>query len=357
MFGRKVFISGATGFIGGRIAERLWLDCNIASRCLVRNLSRAARLARIPVVMIQGDVLNRDATEKAVRGCETVFHCAFGNTDNEDLNALITEEGTRNVGELSLENGVSRFIYLSSVAVYGPRPPENVDEETPTQFSEDAYGNSKIRAEAICEELAERGLPVTVIRPTVVFGPFSPIWTVGVIKRITAGGWENIHGMDGLCNPVFIDDLTESLFLCVKEDQAVGETFIISGERPILWKEYFDAYARTGNAPLPKTISTGRRMLLELLRRPARRTTNILRKYAEPQLVDIYSSMNRLSPRLTHKIDRMFRGGIRDEEIDKFSQKTEYSIAKAKRILGYSPRPFNEGMAITADWLRHHEYI
>jgi len=354
---KSVFITGATGFIGGRVAERLWIDCGIASNCLIRNYSNAARIARLPVKMIPGDVLKRDSIETAMEGCEIVFHCAYGNTNDNDLNRRINEEGTRNVGEIALSNAVKRFIYISSVAVYGPSPPERVDEETPTQFTVDQYGNSKIRTEGICKELIRSGLPVVIIRPTVVYGPFSPIWTIGTIKRVFTGGWENVYGMNGLCNAVYIDDLVESLFLCLNTKNSIGETFIVSGDRPIKWNDYYASYLKMVDLPVPQKISKRRRKIKEQIRNVLRPAIGMIRKFFEPQLLDIYFQMKDNKPHLAMKIESFIRGGIRDNEVNRYSHKTLFSIDKAKQVLGYSPRSFEDGMKITHEWLKHHGYI
>jgi nucleoside-diphosphate-sugar epimerase len=185
----KPFITGATGFIGGRIAERLWIDYGIESHCLVRNFSNAARLSRLPVQMIPGDVLNKSSIEEGMEGCNIIFHCAYGNTNDSTLNSQINEIGTTNVCETALKRRVKKLVHISSVAVYGSNPPAEVNEKTPIAFSDDDYGNSKIRAEIICHKYIAKGLPITIIRPTIVFGPFSPIWTIGIIKRILGGAW------------------------------------------------------------------------------------------------------------------------------------------------------------------------
>jgi nucleoside-diphosphate-sugar epimerase len=353
----KVLITGATGFIGGRIAERLWIDYGIKSHCLVRSYSTAARLARLPVKIFAGDLLEKSSIESAIAGCEVVFHCAYGNSDDLYLNRRVNEEGTKNLAEISLKKGIKRFVYISSVAVYGAYPPEVVNEKTPVQFSSDEYGNSKIRAEKICTDLFEKGLPVVIVRPTVVFGPFSPIWTVGVIKRVLIGGWENVEGINGLCNAVYVDDLVDCLFLVVKNDEAIGETFIVSGESPITWNEYFGAYMKLAKLHVPQAISRTKRKLRAFFSTVARLNVNILRRFFEPQLIDMYLLLKQKNPHFVRKLDGLIRGGIKENELSRFSRKTIYSIDKARNMLGYSPRTFDEGMRVTAKWLKHHGYI
>jgi nucleoside-diphosphate-sugar epimerase len=354
---QKAFITGATGFIGGRIAEKLWIEYGIKSHCLVRNISNAARLARLPVTMLPGDVLDKTSIEDAMEGCDTVFHCAYGNTNDSVLNNRINEEGTTNICEIALKKGIKKLIYISSVAVYGRNPPSVVSEETPTVFSDDEYSNSKIRAEKICFNFIDTGLSVIIIRPTIVFGPFSPIWTIGVIQRILVGGWENVKGMEGLCNPVYIDDLVDSLFLCINLDRAVSQIFIISGDKPITWNQYFSAYMKLTGLPTPKEISENTRRLKAMFGSLLRAKLTFMRKFFEPQLQDIYHHLKDERPHLIHRLERLIRGGIRNKETKLFSHRTAYSIEKSRRILGYSPRSFEEGMRVTSKWLKHHRYI
>ena len=353
----KVLITGATGFIGGRIAERLWIDRKVTSKALVRNFSKAARLARLPVRIVQGDLLDKDSLRRAVEGCEVVFHCAYGNTDDPSLNRRINEDGTRNIGEAALEAGVRRFIHLSTVAVYGPNPPAFVDEKTPTEFSGDEYGDSKLRAEQVCFQLFREGLPVVIVRPTIVFGPFSPIWTIGIIERLKLGGWENVQGIDGLCNAVYIDDLVDALFLCVEVDKAVGEVFIISGPKPISWREYFDTYRKLLNLPNFREVSRGRWKIEAAVRSIVRSYVKVIGTFFEPQLQSFYRLIRMKRPSLAGKLERLVRGGVRSGELRLFQCRSTFMIDKAKRMLGYRPSPFEEGMKVTEEWLRYHEYI
>ena len=209
----------------------------------------------------------------------------------------------------------------------------------------------------ICADLAGKGLPIVIMRPVVVFGPFSPIWTVGTIERIRIGGWDKIEGVNGLCNPVYIDDLVDSLFLSVTNNHAVGKTFNISGSETVTWNEYYSAYAELVGISLPAEISRSRQRVINLVRVPLRKALDLARKIMERQMVEVYSMLMERFPRLTSRLDRLIRGGIRNHEINRFSMKTEYSCAKAEKTLGYSPRSFTEGMELTAQWLRHHGYI
>ena len=351
-------VTGATGFIGGRLVERLWLDCGIGSNCLIQSFSKAARLARLPVKLHSGNVLDRDSIRKSLEQCSMVFNCAYGNTRDPALNQRVNEEGLINLAEVSLEKGIKRFVHISSVAVYGPSPPAFVDEETHVNISNDEYGKSKIITEDICHDFLRKGLPIVIIRPTVVFGPFSPLWTVGVMRRVKAGGWSNLIGATGLCNPVYIDDVVDGLLLCVENDSAIGNTFILSGDRPVTWNDFIDVHRTLAGLPESSAkLSQNTQWLRTIISRIFRANVHILRKFVEPKLRDIYELMKYSQPELARYLYGLLDEGIKKNEQQKFSNRTVYSIAKAKTLLGYSPRSFEEGIRLTADWLRYHEYI
>jgi nucleoside-diphosphate-sugar epimerase len=109
--------------------------------------------------------------------------------------------------------------------------------------------------------------------------------------------------------------------------------------------------------PTPREISENTRRFKAMLGSLLRAKLTFMRKFFEPQLQDIYHHWKYERPYWMHRLERLIRGGIRNKETKLFSHKTAYSIEKSRRILGYSPRSFQEGMRVTAEWLRHHRYI
>jgi len=78
--GKQVLVTGGTGFIGGRLVEKLVLECDAKVRVLVRNFAHSASIARFPLEIIQGDVTDTEAVRRAADGCDVIFHCAYGNS-------------------------------------------------------------------------------------------------------------------------------------------------------------------------------------------------------------------------------------------------------------------------------------
>ena len=125
--GKRVLVTGGTGFIGGRLVEKLVLECNAKVRVLVRNFASASRIARFPIEMVHGNVTESDDVQAAVDGCDIVFHCAWEVQDSLSMERRVNVEGTRNVLQAALQAGVQRVVHLSTVLVYGATPDGDFD--------------------------------------------------------------------------------------------------------------------------------------------------------------------------------------------------------------------------------------
>src|SRR4051794_3341526 len=117
--GRTVLVTGATGFIGGRLVEHLIRTEGAHVRALVRNFSKAARLARFAVEMVPGDLLAPDAVERAVAGCDTIFHCAYPNGGDEATRRAVTARGVELLFDAATRHRVRRVVHTSTISVYG----------------------------------------------------------------------------------------------------------------------------------------------------------------------------------------------------------------------------------------------
>ncbi len=252
---RQALITGATGLIGGRLAE-VACEQGIPVVGLVRMWSHAARLARLPVHMISGDILHLDSLREAMKDCDVVFHCAVDNRIGGKAHRFSSVQGTINVLHAALELGVKRVVHLSSAAVYSYQPTqEAATENGPYRYSNDTYCNGKIDGEkAALGYWRKYGLPVTILRPTIVYGPYSS-YSSHTAAYIREGRMVLVNGGTGICNSLYVDNLVEAMLLAAEHTGAIGEVFHISDAHPISWRLFVEEHGRAvGEAflPLPK---------------------------------------------------------------------------------------------------------
>ena len=140
--GAVVLVTGASGFIGGRVVERLYLEGLANVRAGIHRWSSVARIARFPVELVKLDILDRNTLPRLMEGSDYVIHCAYGDK-------YTTVKGTENVLWSALEVGVRRVVHLSTVEVYG-NVSGYIDESSPLKYTGNEYADSKIDAEKVC---------------------------------------------------------------------------------------------------------------------------------------------------------------------------------------------------------------
>ena len=375
----KVLVTGATGFIGGRLAERLVVEHGATVRALVRNFGRAARLARYPIELVHGDLKSAESVERAVAGCDYVFHCAYGSDGEDDSRRVVNAQGTSHVLEAALKHGCKRVVHTSTVTVYGRAPDGPLDETAPRRKTGFAYGDSKIEAEETALGYVARGLSVAVVQPTVVYGPFGTTFTAKPLTELKSGRVILINAGDGIANLVYVDDVVSGMIVAALHDAAHGERFLLSGPEPTTWRDFYRslelmlgreatvsmtsaealAYFRAAEGG-HSTIAT---QLLKALRHPG-----VKRRIAATR-------EGRLAIRAFHKLPASLRSRLtgpgvalpgadagsapaeppihllHPSKIDFMASKTRVRVDKARRVLGFSPQfDFERGMQLTGAW-------
>jgi nucleoside-diphosphate-sugar epimerase len=243
--GKTVLVTGATGFLGSALTTRLAQD-GARVRALARNPQKTKYIASLPgVEIVAGDVTNADQMHQAVRGCEIVFHvaAALGGPLNEQRQ--INTFGTRNVANAAVAAGALRMVHVSSVGVYGYRQTGDVTEATPPNPGQDPYNITKAEAESELLEIASAShMPYSIIRPAMIYGPHSGMWTGQFFRLAKRRPTVFIGRGNGTTFPIFVDDVGDLMILLAQHPDAVGETFNCAPDPSPTWREFLGAYSK-----------------------------------------------------------------------------------------------------------------
>ncbi len=250
----KVLVTGATGFIGGNLARELWRRGDDV-RALVRPGSNRLTIENTGIAPIEGDILDRQSVDRAVEGCEAVFHVAaaytFWSRDPAGVSRT-NVAGTLNVLEAARQAGVSRTVYTSTVGTVGLVKDGLGDEETSLdpKSLHGHYKRSKFQAEQEALALAAAGMPLVVVNPTAPVGPWDvkPTPTGKMVldflrRKIPA------YLKTGM-NLVDVADVVDGHILALEKGKS-GERYIL-GNRNVSLKEIFDILSAQTGLPAPR---------------------------------------------------------------------------------------------------------
>ena len=227
---KKVLVTGATGFIGGRLAERLGFEEGAIVTGTGRDLAAVPHVVEAGVTLQKADLLDEEAMRQAMQGQEVVFHVAawLGRHGGEQRAYALNVAATALAVRLAAEAGVKRFVQVSSIAAYG-HPPKAliVDEDQPLDTEQEViYGRTKALGEIRAFELGkELGIEVTAVRPGLVYGPRAQSWTINMIKIVGKGLPVIFGDGTGHAYPVFIDNLIDGMLLTAVRPEAVGQAY------------------------------------------------------------------------------------------------------------------------------------
>jgi nucleoside-diphosphate-sugar epimerase len=266
-------------------------------------------------------VTDADAVAAAARGCDVIFHCAYGNRGTAEQQRAVNVGGTEAVLEAARRAGVARLVHVSTISVYGATAAGDLDEATPYAPPGDLYAATKAEAERrVLDAHRTSGLAASVVQPTVVYGPFGLAWTIDPLVQMSTRAVAAVDGGDGLCNAVYVDDVADAIVLAGTRAAAAGEVFLVSGAAPVAWREFYAAYERMLGRHA--TIPIAAAELRALARVDGARSDLPFRVPGEPT-------------------------------IDFLAAQTRVRIDKAARLLGYAPRfDLARGMALTEAWAR-----
>jgi nucleoside-diphosphate-sugar epimerase len=254
--------------------------------------------------------------------------------------------------QAALDEGVKRFVHLSTCDVYG-QAIGRIDEMSPCEFTGSPYGDAKIEAEKLCWEYHMRGVPVTVVRPSIVYGPFSRDWTVRFAQRLQSGNWGMFKGIgEGICNLVYVADLVSGILLAAHSERAVGEAFNLAGPESVTWNQYFQKLNAALNLPELNVIDPGGARLRASIMDPIRSLGKfVLKNFSAP--LRIVSQRNRRARDLMQYADKSIKTTPTFSELSLYSRQALYLTSKARDLLGYEPTvAVDHGLDLSVQWLR-----
>ena len=343
----SVLITGSGGFIGGWVAEQFHLEGDMAVRAGIRRVNTAVRIARFPMEIVACDILDTNQLHRAMEGVDAVVHCAIGDES-------VAIQGTKNVLEAARSHGVQGVVHLSSIAVYG-KPSGVITEDSPPQSKGNPYSAMKIEAENVCRTYADKDVPVVMLRPTIVYGPYSAQWTQNFALRLLSRKWGTFgKAGEGFANLVYVTDVVQAIRLSLKNKSAAGQAFNVNGSEIITWNEYFERFNRElGLDPLPK-LSANAIKLRALMMQPVRTVGKAVLARQRALIMKIYKS-SALFGGLMKTTESSLKLTPTPEQIKLYGTRAEYRIDKARKMLGYEPRiGIAEGLRLSHAWLDHH---
>ena len=253
----KILVTGATGFIGRNLVEHLYAKGHDVV-CFVRRTSKVDFLKERGISLVYGDVTNAADVNMAFckEAPEAVFHCAaLVMKDGRPKLFKNNVEGTLNICRASLDQGVKKLIYLSSIAVICGNSEVPLTEGL-SYKSSNTYGESKISAERIVMDFREEGLNVAIIRPSMVYGEDEP----HALDRILKLAEKRLIpvfdvAMNAKLHLVYVGNVIKALDLALEKDEASCGTFMIADKEVITVKEFLGILYDELGAGTPPVIS------------------------------------------------------------------------------------------------------
>jgi nucleoside-diphosphate-sugar epimerase len=326
----RILVTGGTGFTGKALVRRL-LDLGHEVVALdYKEGLKTAELRQWGARVVLGSVTDAAVVHEAMAGVEVVHHLAAAFREMNVPDTYYWEvnvQGTRNVLEAALAQGVRKLVYCSTCGVHGniDHPPGG--EDAPIQPA-DYYQRTKYEAEPLVRDFHQRGLPATILRPAAIYGPGDPERFLMIFRRVARGAFPMFGNGKTLYHPLYIDNLVDAFLAAMGDGAGDGEAYLIADDQ---YLEIEDLVKRVGRAlavnvriphyPVWPVVAVG----------------HVVEKACRP-----FGITPPIFPR----------------RVDWYRQNRAFKIDKAKRDLGYEPKVgIDEGLRRTADWYRQEGYI
>ena len=310
----RLLVTGGTGFIGSHLAEE---GRRRGGEVTVLGLTdrpeertNADRLAGQGVEVIPGSITDAELCSRAARGATHIFHLAVAMREGgkkDEFFEAVNLEGTRRLLEAAAEARVERFVYCSTIGIFGHRVPGVTREDAPLAPG-NVYERTKVAAERMVRELAPpRGLPFVILRPADVYGPRDQR-LLKLFRGVSRGRFPLFGSGAGRRHMIYVDDVVSAFFLACDRSEALGEALILAGPHPCTLRE-----------------------LIELVRRE----TGVSRFGVRMPLAPMLAAAAVVEDvcRVLHLDPPIYR-----RRMDFFRSDSEFDTSRARRVLGWSPR-------------------
>ena len=327
-----ILVTGATGFLGSAlVTELLRREPGQEIRVLARDEGKARKQFGGALTIIAGEITDREAVQRGVDGASVIYHFAgrlYHPSTPAELYYQTHVEGTRTLLEACAgQSQLQRIVHCSTTGVHGVTGKTPAAEDAPFAPT-NPYEETKLQGELLALQAhEEQGLPVSVARPGLVYGP-ADLHLLGLFSSIKKGLPCLIDGGKAMIHPIYINDMTEAFLLCAKRPEAIGRSYNIAGEHPVSFRELVAAIA----GALGKKSPRGSIPLW---------------------LANLASDIFALLPGFKGEDAPLTRSRVKF-----LTNSRVYDISRARKELGFTPQMnLEEGMRHTAQWYQKHEYL
>lgn len=327
-----ILVTGATGFLGSALVTQLIKqEPGVEIRILAREEGKARKQFGEAVTIITGEITDPEAVQSAVDGASIIYHFAgrlYHPSTPAELYYQTHVIGTRTLLDACAgQSQLRRIVHCSTTGVHGVTGKTPAAEDAPFAPT-NPYEETKLQGELLALQAhKEQGLPVSVARPGLVYGP-GDLHLLGFFSSIKKGLPCLIDGGKAMIHPIYIDDMTEAFLLCAERQEAVGRSYNIAGERPVSFRELVASIARV----LGKKSPEGSIPLW---------------------LANLASDTFALLPGFKGEDAPLTRSRVKF-----LTNSRVYDTRRARTELGFTPgMGLDEGMRFTAQWYQKHEYL
>jgi dihydroflavonol-4-reductase len=322
----RLLVTGGTGFIGSHLAlEGRRRGADVAALGLVdrpEERSNVALLEAAGVTVMPGSITDGALCARAAAGATHIFHLAVAMREGgkrDEFFERVNLDGTRYLLEAAAAQRVERFVYCSTIGIYGHRVPGVSREDTPLAPG-NIYERTKVAAEALVREMgASQGVPFVILRPADVYGPRDQR-LLKLFRGVSRGSFPLFGAGDGRRHMVYVDDVVSAFFAACERSEAVGESVIVAGPEVCTLRQLIETVRQAVGSP-----RYGRHLPLAPM-------------LAAAAVVEDVCTLLHLDPPIYRR------------RMDFFRTDSAFDTSRARRLLGWTPRVgLTEGVARTAE--------